>query len=173
MATSRQKKEQVLAELIDNFGKSKSVVFADLHGLTVEETKELRSLLRAKGVKTKVAKKTLVRLAGKQHGFEIEKSLLNGQIAVAFSLEDEVAAAQELYALAKKNEKIKLVGGVFEGKVADQAMIMAVAKLPSRMELLAKLVGSLQSPIRGFHGVLHGTLRGFVQVCDQIAKKGA
>lgn len=172
MATSRQKKEEQLTELKDNFDAAKGVVFADLKGLSVEQSQGLRRALTEKGVKTKMVKKTLIVLAGKEHGYEIPKNLLDGQIAVAFSMEDEVAAAQELYKLGKENKKIKLVGGVFEGKVADKAMINAVAQLPSREELLAKLVGSMQSPIRGFHGVLHNTIRGFVQVCDQIAKKG-
>ena len=173
MATSRQKKEEQLAELKDNFGAAKGIVFADLNGLSVEQSVALRRALTEKGVKTKMIKKTLIILAGKEHGYEIPKALLDGQIAVAFSMDDEVAAAQELYKLGKENEKIKLVGGVFEGKVADKAMINALAQLPSREELLAKLVGSMKSPISGFHGVLHNTIRGFVQVCDQIAKKGA
>lgn len=171
MATSRQQKEAILAELKDDMGNAKGVVFADLHGLTVEQSQELRNTLREKGVKVKVAKKTLIMLAGKEHGLEIAKDLLDGQIAVAFSMDDEVAAAQELYKLGKANEKIQLVGGVFEGKVADKDMIMQVAQLPSREELLAKLVGSMRAPISGFHGVAHGVIRGFVQVCKQISEK--
>ena len=172
MATTRQQKEEILKELIADMDAAKGVVFVDLHGLTVEQNQALRNTLREKGVKTKVAKKTLIMLAGKENGLEIEKSLLDGQIAVAFSMDDEVAAAQELYKEGKTNEKIKLVGGIFEGKVAGKDMIMQVAQLPTRDELLAKLVGSMKAPISGFHGVLHNTLRGFVQVCHQIAEKG-
>ncbi|MGE3278271.1 MAG: 50S ribosomal protein L10 [Candidatus Altimarinota bacterium] len=171
MATSRAQKEAMLAQLTADMKDAKSVVFVDLHGLTVEQMTELRRTLRAKGVKTKVAKKTLLMLAGKTNGYEIQKESLDGQIAVAFSMEDEIAAAQELYKLGKKNELIKLVGGIFEGKVVDKATINQVAQLPSKEELLAKLVGSMKSPISGFHGVLHGTLRGFVQVCKQISEK--
>ena len=172
MATSRQQKEEILNEITANMKDAKGVVFADLHGLTVEQCQELRRALRSKGVKTKVAKKTLVILAGKANGYEIEKSLLTGQIAVAFSMDDEVAAAQELYKLGKKNEKIKLVGGIFEGKVAGKDLIMQVAQLPSREELLAKLVGSLKSPLSGFHAVCSGSIRGFVQVCKQLSERG-
>jgi len=171
MATSRAQKEAMLEQLTTDMKAAKSVVFVDLHGLTVEQSQELRRTLRDKGVKTKVAKKTLLVLAGKNNGLEIDKASLQGQIAVAFSMEDEVAAAQELYKLGKKNELIKLVGGVFEGKVVDKAMINQVAQLPSKEELLAKLVGSMQAPISGFHGVLHGTLRGFVQVLKQVSEK--
>lgn len=171
MATTRQQKEEMLQEMISDMADAKGVVFVDLHGLTVEQNQELRRTLRDKGVKTKVAKKTLIVLAGKENGLEIDKSKLVGQIALAYSMEDEIAAAQELYKLGKSNEKIQLVGGIFEGKVANQEMIMQVAQLPSREELLAKLVGSMRAPISGFHGVLHNTLRGFVQVCKQISEK--
>jgi len=173
MATSRAQKQAMLDQMTIDMKDAKSVVFVDLHGLTVEQMTELRRALRNRGVKTKVAKKTLVMLAGKNNGYQIEKSALDGQIAVAFSMDDEVAAAQELYKLGKKNELIKLVGGIFEGKVVDKAMITQVAQLPSKEELLAKLVGSMKAPISGFHGVLHGTLRGFVQVCKQISEKSA
>jgi len=173
MATSRQQKEEILKEITEDMAAAKGVVFVDLLGLTVEQSQELRNKLREKGVKTKVAKKTLIMLAGKENGLEIEKSLLDGQIALAFSMDDEIAAAQELYKMGKANEKIKLVGGIFEGKVAGKDMIMQVAQLPSKEELLAKLVGSMRAPVSGFHGVLHNTLRGFVQVCKQISEKGA
>jgi large subunit ribosomal protein L10 len=171
MATTRQQKEETLAEITADMKAAKSVVFVDLHGLTVEQSQGLRNSLRDRGVKTKVAKKTLIMLAGKENGLEIEKSLLNGQIALAFSMEDEIAAAQELYKQSKTIEAIKLVGGIFEGKVANQAMIMQVAQLPSKEELLTKLVGSMKAPISGFHAVTSGVLRGFVQVCKQISEK--
>lgn len=173
MATSRQQKEEILKEITADMAAAKGVVFVDLLGLTVEQSQELRNKLREKGVKTKVAKKTLIMLAGKENGLEIEKSLLDGQIALAFSMDDEIAAAQELYKMGKANEKIKLVGGIFEGKVAGKDMIMQVAQLPSKEELLAKLVGSMRAPVSGFHGVLRNTLSGFVQVCKQISEKGA
>jgi large subunit ribosomal protein L10 len=171
MATTRQQKEETLKEITADMAVAKGVVFVDLHGLTVEQSQILRRSLREKGVKTKVAKKTLIVLAGKENGFEIDKAMLDGQIALAFSMEDEVAAAQELYKMGKKNEAIQLVGGIFEGKVADKAMITTVAQLPSREELLAKLVGSMNAPISGFHGVSRNIISGFVQVCKQISEK--
>ena len=171
MATTRAKKEEMLKELTADMAAAKGVVFVDLHGLTVEEMFGLRRALRAKGVKTKVAKKTLIMLAAKNNGYDVSKSMLDGQIAAAFSMNDEIAAAQELYKLGKKNELIKLVGGIFEKKVVDKAMITQVAQLPSREELLAKLVGSLKSPLSGLHAVLSGPMRGFVQVLKQVSEK--
>ncbi len=173
MATTRAKKEEILKELIEDMKQAKSVVFADLHGLTVEENFNLRRALRKRGVKTRVAKKTLIMLAAKQTGYTLEKSHLQGQIAAAFSNLDEVAAAQEIYKQSEKNDKIKLMGGIFEKKVVDQAMILMLAQLPSKEELYAKLVGSMKAPISGFHAVLSGTIRGFVQVLKQLSEKTA
>ena len=171
MATSRAKKEDMLQSLIQDFSDARSVVFVDLHGLSVEDNTALRKALREKGVKTKVAKKTLIMIAGKKNGYEIEKSSLEGQIAVAFSMKDEIAAAQELYKAGKKNEKIKLLGGIFEKKIISKDLMLQLAALPSKEELLAKLVGSLKSPLSGLHSVLSGSLRGFVQVLKQLSEK--
>lgn len=171
MATPRSKKEQWLKELKDDMGLAKSVIFADLHGLTVEESTDLRRKLRAKGVKTKVMKKTLICLAAKSSGYEVKKEDLLGQIAVGFSFKDEIAGFQELYKLSKKYEKIKLLGGIFEKKVIGNPMVLELSQLPSKEELHAKFIGSLKSPLSGLHAVLSGVMRGFVQVLKQISEK--
>jgi large subunit ribosomal protein L10 len=171
MAISRAKKEEILAELKAAFGDAKGVAFAKYSGLTVSAFQGLRSNLRAKGVKTKVAKKTLIKLAAKEYNLEISDKILDGPIAIAFSMEDEIAAAQELYKFAKTSEALELTGGISDGKVVGQDTILQLAQLPSKEELLARLVGSLQSPISGFHTVLHGTMRGFVQVCKQLSER--
>jgi large subunit ribosomal protein L10 len=173
MAISRAKKEEILEELKTAFEDAKGVAFAKYSGLTVDAFQSLRSNLRAKGVKTKVAKKTLVKLAAKEHNWEISDDILDGPIAIAFSMEDEIAAAQELYKFAKKSSAVELTGGISDGKVVGQTIITQLAQLPSKEELLARLVGSLKAPISGFHGVLHGTMRGFVQVCKQLSEKKA
>ena len=102
MATTRQQKEEILKEITEDMAAAKGVVFVDLLGLTVEQSQELRNKLREKGVKTKVVKKTLIMLAGKENGLEIDKSILDGQIALAFSMNDEVAAAQRDAALRQR-----------------------------------------------------------------------
>lgn len=171
MAITRQQKEVMFSELKDSFQKAKGVVFAQNNGLTVEDFSALRKSLRSKGVKTKVAKKTLMKLAAKEYQLDVTDDILEGPIAVAFSMDDEVAAAQEIYRFAKTHENIKLMGGVFEGKVIGQSMIMQLAQLPSRKELYAKLVGTMKAPISGFYGVTSGVLRGFIQACKQLSEK--
>lgn len=171
MATTRAQKEEILKELNQSMIEAKSVVFMDLHGISVEDMDKLRKTLRGKKVQTKVAKKTLIKIAGKKQGYEIADSLLNGQIACAFSMDDEIAAAQEIYKAGKKNEKIKITGGIFEKKIVGMEVMFQLGQLPTKEELYAKLVGSIKAPISGLHAALSGVLRGFVQVLKQVSEK--
>ncbi len=174
MAISKAKKEQVLADLKVRVGAAKSMVFVKNIGLSVEEMMEIRGKLRENGSGFKIAKKTLIAIALKEHNFpEVDKAILDGPIGVAFG-EDEVSSAKILADFAKiHKEHIELMGGMLDGKVLSQADVIALSKIPSREELLAKLVGSMKSPISGFHGVLSGTIRGFVQVLGQVKDQKA
>jgi large subunit ribosomal protein L10 len=167
MAITKAKKEEILAELKAAFESAKGVAFFQNNGLSVEDFQALRNDLRSKGIKTKVAKKTLIKLAGKGSELDITEDILDGPIVCTFSMEDEIAAAQEMYQFGKKNEAVQLMGGVSEGKVVGKELIMKLAQLPS------KLVGSLKAPISCFHAVTSGVLRGFVQVCKQLSEKEA
>ena len=98
---------------------------------------------------------------------------MDGSYAMACGLEDEVAPAKMLADFAKKHEALKILGGILEGKTVDKTAIGFLAKLPSKPELLAKLVGSLQSPISNMVNVLAGNLRGLVQVLNAYQKSKA
>lgn len=171
MAVTKEKKQEILADLIEKFKKAKSVAFAENKGLTVLELGELRGGLRAKSAEMKVAKKTLVKLAAKEVGYEIPDEILTGAVGTVFGYDDVVAGAKVVNDFAKKHPKVGLLGGLLDGKVLFLAEIKSLASLPSKEELLAKLLYMLKYPITGFHGVLKGTLLGFVRVLDGIAKK--
>ena len=172
MAVTRQQKEQTLAELIKNFEKAKTVVFSQYQGTNVKSMRELRKKLRAGKVDFQVARKTLMTLAAKKVGFnEIPDSFMQGPIGLAFGMEDEIAPAKILHEFGKTNETVKIVGAIFEGKLMDAAAVKAIAILPSREVLLARLVGSMKSPISGFHMVLHTILRSFVLAMAEVQKK--
>lgn len=171
MAVTKEKKQIILADLIEKFKKAKSVAFAENKGLTVLELGELRGGLRAKSAEMKVAKKTLVKLAAKEVGYEIPDEILTGAVGTVFGYDDVVAGAKVVNDFAKKHPKVSLLGGLLDGKILFLAEIKALASLPSKEELLAKLLYMLKYPITGFHGVLKGTLSGFVRVLDGIAKK--
>ena len=166
---TREGKEKLVKEVIETIEQSKSIVFVDFRGLGVTDTQAVKKTLREAGVKYKVLKKKLFDLAAKEAGIDAKTKDLEGQLAVAFSLEDEVAAAKILNDFGKDREAVSLMGGVLEGKQLSQEEIIALAKMPSKQELLAKVVGSMNAPVSGFVQVLSGNMRGLVVALKAIA----
>lgn len=174
MAVTRQKKEQVLQDLISRFGKAKAVVFTEFRGLGVKEFEGLRDTLRKSNIDLRVAKKTLIQKASKETGFpEIHESALEGPISVAFSYDDPISPCKLLHTFSKSHEALQIKGGFIEGKLLLRDEIQRLAMLPSREQLLAQFVGTLKAPINGFYGVLHGTLQKFVLVLNALKDKKA
>lgn len=177
MAISKEKKKEVVAELQDLFANAKSIVFSDYKGINVKDFGTLRGKLRENEVTFKVAKKTLIKIAAEKAGFkDLPDEVLEGQVGTAFSMGDEVAAAKTLYEFSKDNDSISLLGAIMEGENLSKEETLHLAQIPGREELLSKMVGSLQSPISGFHGALSSLLRNFVGVVgaykDKLEKEG-
>ncbi|MDP2643173.1 MAG: 50S ribosomal protein L10 [Candidatus Peregrinibacteria bacterium] len=156
MTLTKNEKKQALSDLKDQFSSAKSVVFADYQGLSVKDFKNLRTKLRESGITFSVAKKTLLRLAAKESGYdEIPDSIIEGPVGAAFSLQEEVAgAAKIIHDFAKKNKALKLRGSLFEGKILSVVETKQLAVLPSKQELLTQLVYLFNAPISGFARVL-------------------
>ncbi len=174
MPVTRQKKEEVLTGLTANMKEAKSVYFAKNLGLSVKQAQEIRNTLRKSGGSFCVAKKTLIKKAAKDGiDLEINDDVLDGAIGAAFALEDELALLKILTKLEKTTKKIEITGGIFEGKVISKAEAIALSNVPSREELLAKLLGSLLSPISGFVGVGSQVIAGFVRVTDAYREQKA
>ncbi len=167
-----QKKQQV-NEMVDKFQRAASGVLVDYRGLTVEEDTKLRAELRQAEVEYAVVKNTLTRFAADEVGFNEFDPILNGPTALALSFSDVVAPAKILVEYSKKNEKLEIKGGFIEGKVVSVDEINALASLPSKEVLVAKLLGSMKSPIQGFTNVLNGNLSGLARVLQAIADKKA
>lgn len=165
---TRSQKEELVKDLTGKIASSKVAIFSDFTGTTVSGMKQLRDELRKKGATYKVTKKKLIDLAFKNAGIEANSLDLEGQIGLAIGQEDEVSAAKILSQFSKKNKNFKILRGVLEKKVISDKEVMALAALPSREELLAKLVGSINAPISGFVNVLAGNLRNFVGVLKAI-----
>lgn len=171
---TKDKKKEILKELEEKAKNSKAVVFADYSGLSVKDLTDLRNKMREQGVEFKVARKTLVSLALEKAGLkEVDAKGLEGQIGLAFSNQDEIAAAKMLNDFAKKNDKLKIRGGVLEQKFIDVEKVLSLAKLPSKQELLAKLVGSISAPMSGLLNVCQGNLRGLVYALKALGDKKA
>lgn len=167
---TRSQKEELVKKLADKIKNSKAVVFSDFKGLSVKNMTILRRELNGKGVDFQVLKKTLLAIALKDAGVEMDTKKMEGQIAVAVSAGDEVEASKIIAKMAKANENLKIVGGILGKKILSQEEVTALSKLPSKEELLAKLVGTLNAPISGFANVLAGNLRGLVQVLKAVSE---
>ena len=172
MPLTKDQKQEILDSLVTQIKEAKAVVFANYQGLSVKDLGELRGEMREKGVKFQVAKKTLMKLAAKEAGFDdLSDEILEGPVGAAFGMEDEISAAKVLAAYGKKNKNLQLRGALFEGRVLSVAETKELSMLPGRDELLAKFVYILKSPIQGFHGVLNNTLAGFVRALGAIQEQ--
>lgn len=171
MAQTKEQKKTIINDLAEKLKTAKAVVFSDYKGLIVKDMTALRRELNKEGADLKVAKKTLVNLAFKKAGMEVDVKKMEGQLAVAISEKDEVAAAKIIAAASKNNENLKIIGGLLGDKEVSADEVKALAKLPSKEELLAKLVGTINAPVSGFVNVLAGNIRNFVQVLKAISEK--
>lgn len=154
MPKTRTQKETAVRELADALKGGKAVAFADYQGMTVQAVTGLRKKLTSAKVQYIVAKKTLLRLAAKEAGYELDTKTLPGMIGTAIATDDEMAATK-LIGDAGKDTPIKLVGGIFEGKVVDQAYVVQLSKLPGRSELLGQLLSVLNGPASAFVRLLN------------------
>ena len=168
-----EKKQAIVAELKEQLASAKGVVLTGYKGLTVAQDTELRRELREAGVSYHVVKNTMLRLAAKEAGVEGLDEHLEGTTAFAFSTEDAVAPAKVICGFIKKNkledtEVLTVKAGMVEGKVIGLDDIKALASLPSREELIAKLLGSMNAPISNTVNVLQGAIRNAVYVLDAV-----
>lgn len=174
MPVTKAQKTEILDGLKEQFGRAQGAVFAEFRGLSVKDTQTLRRALRDAGLEYKVAKKTLIKLAAKEHGYDLTDSVMEGPIGVAFGFDDEILAAQKMAEFAKKFPGLTIKGGIMEGKVIDMAMVNLLASIPSRDVLLAKFMGSAMSPVSGFVGILgNGLVGGFVRVLNAYQEQRA
>ena len=141
-----------IAELLDG---AQAAVVVDYRGLSAEQDTKLRKELREAGVTYKVYKNTMIRLATKGTEFEALDPDLEGPTALAVSKDDATAAARVLFNFAKTADKLELKAGIVEGVYYDTNGIKTIAAIPSKEELLGRLLGSMQSPITNFARVLN------------------
>ncbi len=173
MALTKEQKQKSLKSLKEAISKQKSVVFADFSKVSSKDLFDLRKKLKEAGCALKVGKKTLIRIAFGQSNISFWnkiKSAVPGQLALVFGVEDEVAPARIANQFTKTNENFKILGGIFEKRFIDKERVLVLANLPSRNELLAKIVGLLASPISGFENVLIGNTRSLVSILSKIGK---
>ena len=154
-------KTPVVDEISANIKDAQSVVLVDYRGLTVEQDTALRKQLREAGITYKVYKNTMMNFAFKGTDFESLAPYLEGPSAIAVSTTDATAPARVISNFAKTAPALEIKAGVVEGIAYDAKGMESIAKIPSREELLSKLLGSIQSPITNF-----------ARVMNQLAEKG-
>jgi len=169
-------KKEVVAEFSARLASAQALVLAEYRGLPVEKITQLRAKARASGVYLRVLKNTLARRAVQGTPFEKLADQMVGPLAYGVS-DDPVSAAKLLHAYAKENDKLVIKGGAIPGQVMNAKEVGSLASLPSREELLAKLMGTMQAPVTTFVQTLNQVPSKFVRtlaaVRDQKEKQAA
>ncbi len=167
----RAKKEQVVAELHDKLQRASAAILTDFKGLTVAEMTDLRGTLAAEKVEYQVVKNTLMRLASKDTTAEALVPLLKGTCAIAIGYGDPSTPAKIIKKFNKANEKLAIKAGALGNRLLDTSQVVALADLPPREELLAKLLGTLNAVPTSLVTVLSGVPRALVGVLAAIQAK--
>lgn len=185
MPKSREQKQEIIKDLQDKVAKQKASVFVDFGASPAKKIFQFRDELKDAGCLMQVVKKSLLEkvleksketapspeaMAGEAEILEKIKAM-KGQMAVIFGFTDEVSPAKISYLASKKNDQIKILAGILGKEFLGQERVMELAKLPSKPELVGKLLGSMQAPISNFVYVLNGNIKGLVCALDAIAKK--
>lgn len=167
----RSEKEQIIAEVADKFSRAKSLFFADFTGISVEEINELRREFHKSGIEYRVVKNTLARKALENvAGYDRVSEKLVGPTAIAFSYHDPITPAKIIKRFRDKHEKLSVKVCVLEKQIYDGSKLNELAKLPSRAEIVASILRSIQAPISGVVGAIEAVIRGLVSVVAAIQK---
>jgi large subunit ribosomal protein L10 len=172
MAITREKKRKILEQLKEKIEKQKIMIFIDFTGVKSKDLFSLRKKLKEVGNEIKVAKKTLINLALKEKNLNvIDVRKILGEVAVIFGMKDEISSTKIVYEFSKENKNLKILGGILEKNFIGPEKIEELAKLPTKEELLAKLVSEISAPISNFVYVLRSIPQSLVFVLSQIQLK--
>jgi len=166
------KKVEAVAALKESFGRVKDFFFTDYRGLTVEQITELRSKLREHNAEYKVVKNNFAKIAFREmEGDDVDEFLV-GPTAVALALDESGPVAKTLLKFAE-DAPIEVKGGLIAGDVYDTAKVEAYSKLPTRIELIQKLMGTMNAPAQNFVYVLNGVTTKLVRTLQAVADQKA
>lgn len=172
MTTSvRPEKVKAVEAIKGKLDSASVVVFADYRGLGVSTLTGFRKELKKDGGRLEIIKNTFAVRALRELGVEFDSRTFEGPSAIIYSSEDAVQLAKTVVRFSADNDKLKVKGGLFQRSVLSQDQVEELAKLPSREELLARMVGSIKAPLTNLVGVLSGPLRGLVYAVSAIKDK--
>lgn len=171
---NKSEKEQEIALIQEKVSRAQGMFFTDFAGINVANISELRNEFRKAGVEYRVVKNTLARKAIQNvGGYDAVLDKLVGQTGIAFAYDDAAVPAKIIKKFKEKNEKFSLKAAVLEKQVYDGSKLDVLATLPSRSEVVASILGSINAPITGIVGAVNAVLRDVVGVLDAIEKKKA
>lgn len=167
----KEEKAGIVADVTERISKAKSMFFTDFSGLTVEQVNELRREFRKLAIDYKVVKNTLVkRSLASVGGYDSVFKSLVGPTGIAFGYDDPVAPAKVIKKFYEKNNKPTVKVCVIEGQIYPGSELNDLARLPSRGEMIAGILGSIQAPVAGIVGSLTAVMRDLVSVLDAVEK---
>ncbi len=171
MAISREKKERIVADLVEEFSRSQALIMTDYRGLKVEEMRTLRNRLREESCGYHVVKNSLVKLAMEKAGLPFEETLFAGPTAIGFCYEDVVAPAKALVGYAKETKTLSIRGGLMGSQIIREGEMISLSQLPTRDKLLAQMIAQLQAPLVGLVSVLSDGLRTLIYLLQARAEQ--
>jgi large subunit ribosomal protein L10 len=171
---NRNEKSEIISEIKELLESSTAVYLTDYHGINVEDISTLRTQFRNEGVRYKVFKNTLVKRALKESGkYDKIAEHMTGMTGFAFTTKNPLAPAKIISKYFGDKEKLALKACYVEGEYFDGNQLKALATLPTKNELIAGIMGSLNSPVSGIVGAINAVMRDLVNVIDQISQKQA
>ena len=173
MIRINQKKE-IVKELVELFNPAQGIFFVDFAKLSVKDIIDIRKKFYVIDAKMRVAKNTLILRAISQiENINVPEELMVGQTAIIIAGDDTTAPAREIKKIFDKTGLLGLKAAIIEGQLYDGKQLNLVASLPSRTELMAGILGSLQSPVSGIVGSINAVMRDLASLIEEVAKKKA
>ena len=171
---NRNEKSEIISEIKELLDSSSAVYLTDYHGINVEDISSLRNQFRNEGVRYKVYKNTLVKRALDEIGkYDKIADQLTGMVGFAFTTTNPLAPAKIINKYFGDKEKLSLKACYVEGEYFDGSQLKTLATLPTKNELIASIMGSLNSPVSGIVGAINAVMRDLVNVVDQISQREA
>ena len=172
MAKTKEQKKKIIEDLEEKINRQKTMILVDFTGLKVKDFFDLRKRLKSANSQMKVIKKTLLNLVLKDFNSDFSQKLetFKNQIAIIFGFEDEISPAKILYQFSLENPNLKILAGYFDKKFREKEEMITLAQLPSREELLAKLVGSISAPTSNFVNFLEANIKGLIYIFANLHK---
>ncbi len=166
----KPEKVEAVGRLKEQLRRARGVVLTDFRGLSVPELEALRASLRKEGAEYRVVKNTLLGIAAAELGLAGLEPFLRGPTGIAVAYDDPTVAARVVHEFVRQYRKLEVKGGLAEGRVLDAAGVRALAELPGRDQLVARVLGGLQGPLYGLVGVLVGVQRKLLYALEEIRK---